>query len=298
MCAGPAALLAIRPFNLEHCMKFKPKSLLRAASGLTALALVSLTVPAYGKVLAKVDGVEITDDDVALALDDIGPTMPQDLQGPARDTYVLDYLIDLKLVARKAEADKAVDQADFARRMAYYRDKIIMEGALGSLGKQTNSDESLRKIYEDVAKAQKPEAEIHARHILVPTEAEARTALKRVQSGEDFAKVAKDVSKDPGSEGGDLGWFTKEQMVPEFAEAAFNLKPGQLSEPVKSQFGWHVIRLEERRDKPFPAFETVREQVARYAAQKSQSEYIGKLRQGAKIEKTEGPALLMPPIGK
>ncbi len=279
-------------------MNSKSKPLGRLAPCLTAIALMWLVVPAYGKVLATVDGTEITDADVALALDDIGPTMPQDMQGPARDTYVLDYLIDLKLVARKAEADKAFDQAEFARRMAYYRDKVMMEGSLGTLGKQNNSEEALRKIYEDVAKAQKPDAEIHARHVLVPTEAEAKAALKRLQGGEDFAKVAKDVSKDPGSEGGDLGWFTKDQMVPEFAEAAFNLKVGQLSEPVKSQFGWHVIRLEERREKPFPAFEIVREQVARYAVQKAQSEYITKLRAGAKIERIESAPPPLPPLGK
>ena len=105
----------------------------------------------------------------------------------------------------------------------------------------------MHKPYDEAAKAQKPETEIHARHILVPTEAEAQAALKRVKAGEDFAKVAKEVSKDPGSEGGDLGWFTKDRMVPEFADAAFKLEPGQISEPVKSPFGWHIIQVEEKR---------------------------------------------------
>ncbi len=87
----------------------------------------------------------------------------------------------------------------------------------------------------------------------MPTEDEAKAALARVKKGEDFAKVADEVSKDPGSQGGDLGWFTKDKMVPEFAAAAFKLEPGQVSDPVKSEFGWHVIKLEGKREKSFPA---------------------------------------------
>ncbi len=260
-------------------------SILRLSTAALALGLFSFAPGASAKVVAKVDGIEITDDDVKIALDDIGSTLPQDMQGPARENYVVDYLIDLKLVARKAEADKVVDQAEIARRMAYYRDKVMMEGSFGVLGKQSTSEEALRKVYADVSKAQTADPEIHARHILVATEDLARTALKRLRAGEDFAKVAKDMSTDPGSEGGDLGWFTRDQMVPEFAEAAFKLTIGQLSEPVRSQFGWHVIKLEGRRDKPFPDFDAVHDQVARYAVQKAQSEYIAKLRETAKIEK-------------
>ena len=97
--------------------------------------------------------------------------------------------------------------------------------------------------------------EIHARHILLPTEEEAKAALARVKAGEDFAKVATELSKDPAGDGGDLGWFTKDRMVPEFADAAFKLQPGQISDPVKSQFGWHIIKVEERRMRTFPPFE-------------------------------------------
>jgi parvulin-like peptidyl-prolyl isomerase len=115
--------------------------------------------------------------------------------------------------------------------------------------------------------------------------------------GEDFAKVADQVSKDPGSKGGDLGWFTRDRMVPEFGDAAYKLSKGQISDPVKSQFGWHIIKLEDRRRKPFPAFEEVKTQVAQYVAQKSQTELIVKLREGAKIERTEAPAApSLPPL--
>ena len=103
---------------------------------------------------------------------------------------------------------------------------------------------------------------MHARHILLESEDEAKKAQARVKGGEDFAKVAKELSKDPGSsEGGDLGFFTKDRMVKEFADAAFAMKPGDISVPVKSQFGWHVIRLEERRTKPIPSFDQVKPQI-------------------------------------
>ena len=134
-----------------------------------------------------------------------------------------------------------------------------------------------------------PFEEIHARHILVPTEDEAKAALARIKAGEDFAKVATELSKDPAGDGGDLGWFSKDRMVPEFADAAFKLQPGQVSDPVKSQFGWHIIKVEERRMRTFPPFDQVKDQAARYVAQKAQSDLIAALHEGVKIERMDEP---------
>jgi peptidyl-prolyl cis-trans isomerase C len=248
---------------------------------------LTLSAPASAKVLARVNGAEITDDDVKIALDDIGASLPQQIEGPARQAYILDYLIDAKLVAQKAEAEKMGEGAEFAKKVAYYRDKVLMEDLLGKVAKDAASDAAIQKTYDDVAKQQKPEEEVRARHILVENEPDAQAALKRVKGGEDFAKVANEMSKDPGSKGGELGWFTKERMVPEFADAAFKMQPGQISDPVKSQFGWHIIQVEERRQKQFPPLDQVRDQVTRYVVQKSQSELILKLREAAKVERTE-----------
>jgi peptidyl-prolyl cis-trans isomerase C len=262
---------------------------LGGAAFAVAMAL-ALAVPASAKVLARVNGVEITDEDVKIALDDIGASLPQQIEGPARQAYILDYLIDAKLVAQKAEADKMGEGSEFAKKVAYYRDKVLMEDLLGKVAKDAASDTAIQKTYDDVAKQQKPEEEVRARHILVETEPDAQAALKRVKAGEDFAKVANEMSKDPGSKGGELGWFTKERMVPEFADAAFKMQPGQISDPVKSQFGWHIIQVEERRQKQFPPLDQVRDQVTRYVVQKSQSELILKLREAAKVERTEPEA--------
>ena len=257
---------------------------------LAALALLAVASPAFAAVLAKVDGVEITDSDVKTATAELGPTLPQQLEGKARDAYVLDYLIDSKLVAKKAEADKLADTPEFKQQMTFLRERALMEALMGNLARTAVSDEAVKKVYDDAAKGQKPIEEVHARHILVPTEEEAKAALARVKGGEDFVKVAMDVSKDPGSPGGDLGFFTRDKMVPEFAEAAFAMQPGQISDPVKSQFGWHVIRVEEKRNKPFPPLEQVKDQVSKYVLQKAQSDMILKLRETAKVERTEPEA--------
>jgi peptidyl-prolyl cis-trans isomerase C len=276
-------------------MTLFPHALLRrrglaVALGFGALLFAAAGAGAEPKVLAKIDGAPITEDDVNDALEDIGPGLPQKLDGPARQQYALDYLIDMKLVAKKAAADKMDSGPTFARRMAYYHDKLAMEALLTDVAAKAATDDAEHKAYDEAAKANPPVPEIHARHVLLPTEDEAKAALARIKNGEDFAKVATELSKDPGSEGGDLGWFTKDKMVPEFADAAFKMEPGQVSDPVKSQFGWHIIKVEEKRMKSFPPFEQVKDQAARYVVQKAQSDLIVKLHEGVKIERTDPPA--------
>ncbi len=265
-----------------------------AASRFALVAVLGLAgfaaARADTKPLATVNGQAITQSDVDDAMADIGQGLPPKLDDAAKRKYVLDYLIDLKLVAGKAMADKMDASPEFQRKIAYYRDKIAMEAMLAKVGKEADTDKAEKEAYETAAKAQPPEEEIHARHILLPDEAAAKAALERVKKGEDFAKVATELSKDPGSEGGDLGWFTKDRMVPEFSDAAFKLKKGEISEPVKSQFGWHIIKVEDTRTKSFPPFDEVKEQAARYVQQKAQTELVTSLRKDAKIERTDPPA--------
>jgi peptidyl-prolyl cis-trans isomerase C len=265
------------------------------ALGLGAALSFASAALADPKVVAKVDGQSITDQDVADAMADIGPGLPQKLEGAARQKYVLDYLIDLKLAAKKAEAEKLTSTPEFERKAAYQRDKLAMEELLGSIAKSATTEEAERKAYDEAAKAEPPQEEIHARHILVPTEEEAKKALARVKAGEDFAKVATEVSKDPSGNGGDLGWFTKDRMVPEFSDAAFKLKKGEISDPVKTQFGWHIIKVEDTRMKSFPPFEQVKDQAARYVAQKAESEAIAQLHSAAKIELFDADGKSLPP---
>ena len=133
-----------------------------------------------------------------------------------------------------------------------------------------------------------PEEEVHARHILVATEAEAKDLLAELKKGTPIEKLAKDKSTDKasGAEGGDLGWFKRTDMVKEFSDAAFALKKGELSEtPVKTQFGYHIIKVEDRRQAPPPAFEEMAEQIREDLARETVTAFIDQLRSGAKIEK-------------
>ncbi|HEU4520053.1 MAG TPA: peptidylprolyl isomerase [Microvirga sp.] len=246
------------------------------------------------KVLAKVDGVEITEADIAVAAEDPALQLSQVPEAQRRDLLV-GYLVDLKLGARAAEAARVGDGADFARKVAYARDKALLDTYLDQESKKAVTPEAARKLYDETVKGLAPEPEVRARHILVETEDEAKAALARLKGGEDFAKVAGDLSKDPGSkaEGGDLGFFSKERMVEPFAETAFKLEPGQVSDPVKTQFGWHVIRVEEKRVKPVPTFEETKEQIDTYLGRKAQQDLILALRQKGKVERLDADGKLV-----
>jgi peptidyl-prolyl cis-trans isomerase C len=178
-----------------------------------------------------------------------------------------------------------------------------MEGLLQSVGKEALTDAEMHKVYDEAIKQASEEKEVHARHILFRTPAgdekgskEAEDKIKavivRLKKGEDFAKVAGEVTEDPSGKanGGDLGYFTKDQMVPEFAEAAFKLDAGQISDPVKTQFGWHVIKVEDKRAKQAPKFEDVKPQIENFVTRKAQAELVTKLRAEAKIERMDKPA--------
>ena len=119
-----------------------------------------------------------------------------------------------------------------------------------------------------------------------------KAVIDRLKKGEDFSKIANELTEDPSGKanGGDLGYFSKEQMVPEFSEVAFKLDKGQVSDPVKTQFGWHVLKVEDKRQRQAPAFDTVRDQVEQFAVRKAQVDLVTKLRADAKIERLDKPA--------
>ncbi|ACL59507.1 peptidylprolyl isomerase [Methylobacterium nodulans] len=244
--------------------------------------------PAPDTVVARVNGAPVTAGDLAVAADDPALSLPG-VSDEQKKGLLVDYMVDLKLGAQAAEKAKVGESPDFSRKLAYFRDKLLLDEYLEREAKKAVTPEAARSLYDETVKTLKPEEEVHARHILVESEAEAKKIAGRIKGGEDFAKVAAETSKDPGSkaEGGDLGWFTKERMVPAFAEAAFKLDAGKVSDPVKTQFGWHVIKVEEKRTKPVPSFDEMKEQIDTYLTRKTQQDIITKLREQAKIEKTD-----------
>ena len=247
-------------------------------------------------VVARVNGVDIRQSDLAFAEEEIGGNMPTIPPEQKRD-YLVNYLVDVIVLSQAAEKQKLADRPDVKRRLAFDHNRLLMEALLQDAGKASLSDDAEHKVYEEAVKQVKNEEEVHARHILVPTEDEAKAILAQLKGGADFAALAKEKSKDPGAaEGGDLGYFTKEQMVPEFAEVAFKLGKGQLSDPVKTQFGWHIIKVEDKRIRPTPTFEQVKPQIENYVAHRAQAELVENLRKSATVERLDKPAAADPSL--
>ena len=275
--------------------KTGPRLGLAAAAVAGCLAMVlfaALPVRAEdaNPVLAKVNGSEIRQSDMALAEEELGPSL--DKMDPAtKQENLLAFLIDMKIVSKAAEDKKVENNDDFKKRLAFARNRLLMDSLLASEGKAATTDEAMKKVYDDAAKQISGEQEVRARHILVETEDEAKAIKAELDKGADFAELAKKKSKDPGaSDGGDLGFFTKDQMVPEFSAVAFALEPGKISDPVKSQFGWHIIKVEEKRNRKPPDFDQVKSQIEAYVTRKAQAEYVAKLRESAKIERMDQAA--------
>lgn len=257
-----------------------------AAAAVLAVAGPSGAAAQTDPVVAKVNGTDIRESDLAAAEADIGSQLPP-MAPEAKKDYLITYVGDMILVSKAAEAKKLGDTDEFKKKLALARTKLLMEALLQDEAKSAVTDEAMKKVYADAIKEVGNEQEVSARHILVESEDDAKAISADLKKGGDFAAIAKEKSKDPGSKdsGGDLGFFTKDQMVPEFAEAAFKLDKGQVSDPVKSQFGWHVIRVDDKRTKEPPTFEQVKDQIENFVQRKAQADLIQKLRADAKIEK-------------
>jgi peptidyl-prolyl cis-trans isomerase C len=241
-------------------------------------------------VVARANGVDIHESDLAFAEEEIGGNMPQMGPDQKRD-YLITYLADVIVMSQAAEQKKVGDNPDVQRRLAFDRNRVLMEALLQQAGKAAITDAAMHQVYDDAVKQMPAEQEVHARHILVPTEEEAKAIEVELKKGADFATLAKEKSKDPGAaDGGDLGYFTKDQMVPEFAEAAFKLDKGQISDPIHTQFGWHIIKVEDKRTKPTPSFDQVKAQLENYVAHRAQAELVDNLRKSAQIERLDKPA--------
>ena len=240
--------------------------------------------------IARVNGAEIRQSDLAAAEEDLG----SDVQGPPEQKreQLIAYLTDVLLVAQAAEKRNVADNTDFKRRQTLMRNKLLMGFLLQAHAKSAATDEEMHKVYDEAVKPMGAQEEVHARHILVESEDEAKALAAQIKDGADFAALAKEKSKDPGSgqEGGDLGYFAKGSMVPEFAEVAFKMYPGQVSNPVKTQFGWHIIKVEDRRARPVPEYDQVKGQIEAFVARRAQNELVAQLREGAKIERLDRPA--------
>ncbi|SIQ64462.1 peptidyl-prolyl cis-trans isomerase C [Rhizobium sp. RU35A] len=268
---------------------FRHKFLVTAA----VAAVVFLQVPAFAAddaVVAKVGGVEIHQSDLDTAMANLSQQYQQ-LPDEQKKVAALSQIIDIKLVSKKAEAAGLQNSDDFKKRMAYLQERELHNAYLRDQFDKLKPEEVKARYDKEVA-AMPKEEEVHARHILVKTEEEAKDIIKQLDAGKDFVELAKEKSEDTSkSDGGDLGYFTKGRMVPEFEEAAFALQKGQYTKtPVKSQFGWHVIKVEDKRDAQPPAFDQVEPQVRQIVMQEKYSQIIDDAKKDQKVEIVD-PAL-------
>ncbi len=201
---------------------------------------------------------------------------------------LLDRIIDSKLVVQEGKKSKMTEEAAYKKRLAFVEEQVLQDYWIKREIDRKVTQDKLRQRYEERLKSLPAEEEVHARHILVATEDEAKALIAEIKKGAAFEKLAKEKSTDKasGAEGGDLGWFKKSDMVKEFADAAFDLKKGQMTEtPVKTQFGYHVIEVSDRRKAPPPAYEELAEQLREEMAREAVTAQLDLLRSGAKIEK-------------
>ena len=245
--------------------------------------LAPLSAHADDPTLARVNGVEIKQSDLDYAASEIGSRLgnytPQD-----RKKVLLQYVIESELMAGAGQTDNLDKTDTFPGRVKYHERRALRDAFFDVKIHDVVTEAEAKKIYDEKIGQVKPEQEIHARHILVSTPEEAKEIVERLNKGEDFATVAKEKSKDANAEGGDLGWFGRGQMLKPFEDAAFALDVGQISAPVQTQFGWHIIKVEEKRDQALPTFEQVKEAIIAQLVQAKAQEVVTGLRDSAKIE--------------
>jgi peptidyl-prolyl cis-trans isomerase C len=276
---------------------FAPAAALLASLLLLHPALAQTKGDASDPVVATVDGSPIYRSDV-IAVQRTLPAQFQQLPIEVLFPAVVERLIDTRLVVNAGRKENLQNDDEVKRRLAGLEDRVIQEVFLSRKVETAVNEQAVRERYEQMAKATPAKEEISARHILVQTEQQAKDVIADLKKGGDFAEIAKAKSIDPSGKqnGGDLGFFSREEMVPEFSEAAFKLKDGETSQaPVKSQFGWHVIRVEARRTQA-PSLEEMREQISNDLSQEVVAGMVGKLREGAKVERfgLDGAALPTP----
>jgi len=239
-------------------------------------------------VIGTIDGREVTNRDIAFAIGDLEDQLSQVPPDQQRFAAMM-ALIDIELLAGKAESEGVAETGEFQQRLEFLRSRALHNSYFRDQVVDTVSDADVRGRYDAEIAATPPENEVRARHILVETEEEARAVIAELDGGADFAELAAEKSTGPsGPNGGDLGYFTRGRMVPPFEEAVFALEPGGVTaNPVETQFGWHVIKLEDRRPVQPPPFDQVEAQVRSVLLRERYFELLTALRTEAAIEITD-----------
>lgn len=259
---------------------------------LTALLLVlSANVNAADKkadadfVVATVNGTKIMLSEVQDVKENANPQLAALPMNAVFDP-LLENLVDMTIISEAAKADKVQNTAEFKKMMKSVEKQLLARLYLERQAKKKQTKAKLLEMYEQYKRNNPPQEEMSAAHILLKTEKEAKDVIKQLEKGADFAELANKVSENKGIEGGELGYFTRELMLPEFSEAAFRMKDGEISKiPVKTQYGWHVIKAGPRRLTEVPSFEKMEKELAQAQATQAVEEIVSDLRKKAKINR-------------
>lgn len=267
-----------------------------ARLGALAIGLAAgLSAPAFAaddKVVAEVNGTKLH----ASTLSAYQRTLPPQIAAQAPYGALLDMVVNNHLIFEQAKKEGADKDAEVKAALKQIEQQLTVKSWMNKKLQAAVTEDAIKRSYDKYLADFKPVEEVRARHVLTETEDQAKAVIAELNKGADFTEVAKAKSKDPSAKqnGGDLGYFTKDEMVAQFADAAFAMKPGDLSpDPVKSQFGYHVIKVEDRRMASPPTLEqaqpVLREQLAEETAQKLVAEIRGKAK--VKLFDPEGKPL-------
>ncbi|WP_310621815.1 peptidylprolyl isomerase [Flexibacterium corallicola] len=261
------------------------KGTVAAAAFVLCLGVANAQEKDPNAVVAKVGDVTITEADIALAARDYAQQLQQ--VPPTQWRGVLtDVLVEMTLFANEAEKEGLDKTEEFKRAMNLERLRALQNAYFQKNIQGTITEAELKDAYGKKFENFAGSEEVSARHILVDSEEEANGIIAQLDKGANFEELAKEKSTGPsGPNGGSLGYFGKGQMVPEFEKAAFGLKPGSYTkEPVKTQFGYHIIKSEDKRQQPAPAFEQVEGQLTQEIMAQKFKENIEKLKENTKVE--------------
>ena len=265
---------------------------------IVALALVFLSGPdavAQNQIsegiVATVDGIAITYNDVSLVEDELMAVYGQ-LPEEQRFQTLVGYMVNRILASEAAKKAGLENDVDVAKLKAFMERKALQDVYIAKMLMERVREEDVAAYYDKEIKNGPVEEEVRARHILLDNREAADAIVADLENGADFAALAKERSKGPsGPSGGDLGYFSKQSMVPAFSDAAFKLAAGETSPPVQTQFGWHVIRVEDRRNRPVPPFDQVRDQIYQLLISEAQRDIYDEMRAKASVDLVDMPGV-------
>jgi len=265
---------------------------------IVALALVFLSGPdavAQNQIsegtVATVDGIAITYNDVSLVEDELMAVYGQ-LPEEQRFQTLVGYMVNRILASEAAKKAGLENDADVAKIKAFMERKALQDVYIAKMLMERVREEDVTAYYDKEIKNGAVEEELRARHILLDNREAADAVVADLENGADFAALAKERSKGPsGPSGGDLGYFSKQSMVPAFSDAAFKLAAGETSPPVQTQFGWHVIRVEDRRNRPVPPLDQVRDQIYQLLISEAQRDIYDEMRAKASVDLVDMPGV-------